>query len=125
MNYRLRFVSTLFLLCFAVSVHSTEASDPEDQESIGVRAGETVNEMRTKANENYAVASEKVEVAKAQFNALAADRMKTFNEQAEKTISDLREAFQNLMTAFDEEVRKFNETLNAKEDEENPAPVQT
>ncbi len=93
-----------------------------ENDSIGVRAGKTVNELRQKSGETYGTVRQKTEetygVVSEKTRQTAEDLKKSseetlviLKEKAAKASGDLRVAYEKVVADLNREIQKFNETL--------------
>jgi len=110
------FLFILSISClFAAPVFAAEsASSPPAEESLGVAAGNAVNQLKVQAGETYQAAQERAEALQKDLDASHQEMLKAFekfNEESQRTLAEMQASLNEMLKKIDTEVKRFQETV--------------
>ncbi|MBI4358594.1 MAG: hypothetical protein HY584_04775 [Candidatus Omnitrophica bacterium] len=105
----------IFIFFFALTAGNRMAlaADPADDDSLGVRAGKTVNQVRDTTETTYVAASEQTQVTAKEIEASWDKFAESLRKQWDEAVKNVQVATENFRAYLNREYVKFMETVNS------------
>ena len=84
------------------------------EDTIGARAGKTVQELQSKTQDAYQTVSVQTQKTSQELQKTSEETLKILHEEAQKANQDLQVVLQDFMQALNREMERFNEALKQK-----------